>query len=437
MDFAAAAVVNTAPPPARPDATAPDDGPSFRDHMDAERAVEARRTPQAERPDTAATRTEDEEQNNDQAMAAPIVLVAPLVVQIAVAAPAETPAPPLSDIEPAPTAPAASAAPPQMPAPAPAQQPVQQSRQANVAPKDQAKFESPPNVESADGAPLPQASPQTGAADAPAATASQPASAPPSTQALQPSADALAALQVNAQPATKSELDKASREVTPKIEGAVEAKRDTPTSQNVEPTKKQGKPANSQNSVQAKSVEAPFQPAQEVPAPTQAPAQLQAPSSYASSQALQSGADQGAPRAAPAAAQVGREIIRRFNGHNTQFELRLDPPELGRVDVRLEVSRDHRVTATISADTPQALAEMARHARELEQSLQSAGLELADNGLSFDLRQGSGDEREAADESGGAQTAALRFEEEVQTIAPRARPVGFERWRGVRVDVMA
>ena len=78
-----------------------------------------------------------------------------------------------------------------------------------------------------------------------------------------------------------------------------------------------------------------------------------------------------AVRATPAAAQVAREIVRRFDGGNTSFELRLDPPELGRVEVRIEVSRDHRVTAVISADSPQALTELARHARELEQMLQS------------------------------------------------------------------
>jgi flagellar hook-length control protein FliK len=84
--------------------------------------------------------------------------------------------------------------------------------------------------------------------------------------------------------------------------------------------------------------------------------------------------DTGAQRAAPAAAQVGREIIRRFDGGSTSFELRLDPADLGRVEVRMEVTRDHRVTAVITADNPQALTELARNARDLEQQLQSAGL---------------------------------------------------------------
>src|SRR5262249_3415649 len=88
---------------------------------------------------------------------------------------------------------------------------------------------------------------------------------------------------------------------------------------------------------------------------------------------------------APVATQVGGEIIRRFNGQDTSFQLRLDPPDLGRVDVRLDVSRDHRVTAIISADNPQALSDLARGARDLQQALQSAGLDVADDGLRFDL----------------------------------------------------
>lgn len=148
-------------------------------------------------------------------------------------------------------------------------------------------------------------------------------------------------------------------------------------------------------------------------------------------------AETGAQRAAPAAAQVGREIVRRFSGGNTSFELRLDPADLGRVEVRMEVTRDHRVTAVITADNPQALAELARNARDLEQQLQSAGLQLSDNGLSFDLRQGAqgnADEGERSAHARGENNAASVTPE--QQAAPLARPIGIDRWRGVRVDMM-
>jgi flagellar hook-length control protein FliK len=136
------------------------------------------------------------------------------------------------------------------------------------------------------------------------------------------------------------------------------------------------------------------------------------------------------------ASQVGREIIRKFDGENTRFELRLDPPELGRVEVKLEVSRDHRVTAVVAADSPQALAELTRHARDIEQALQSAGLELNENGLSFDLsqrRENLADARDEQSRSGG--DTQTQTQQDTTPIPSRA--LTLDAWRGARVDLVA
>jgi flagellar hook-length control protein FliK len=146
--------------------------------------------------------------------------------------------------------------------------------------------------------------------------------------------------------------------------------------------------------------------------------------------------DAGAQRAAPVAAQVGREIVRRFSGGNTNFELRLDPADLGRVEIRMEVTRDNRVTAVITADNPQALTELARNARELEQQLQSAGLQLSDNGLSFDLRQGAQGGENDDQKNSNARGEGNGVATPEHQAAPLARPIGIDRWRGVRVDMM-
>lgn len=141
-------------------------------------------------------------------------------------------------------------------------------------------------------------------------------------------------------------------------------------------------------------------------------------------------------RAAVPALQVAHEIIRRFDGDTTTFELRLDPPELGRVDIRLDVARDHRVTATVAADNPQALADLVRHARDLEQTLQSAGLTLSEDGLSFDLRQGGERNADAHDANASAGGSAAEGDpKQVEPQPTSARPIGYERWRGVRLDI--
>ncbi len=147
-----------------------------------------------------------------------------------------------------------------------------------------------------------------------------------------------------------------------------------------------------------------------------------------------------AGRTVPVAAQIGREIIRRSASGSTRFEMRLDPPELGRVDVRLEVTRDHRVTAVFSADNPQALSDLSRNARDLQQALQSAGLDLADDGLSFDLSN-SQNQFAQSDRSDSGQRG-----QSTQTNAPETgasdqmqatKPLTLDRWRGSRVDLVA
>jgi flagellar hook-length control protein FliK len=67
------------------------------------------------------------------------------------------------------------------------------------------------------------------------------------------------------------------------------------------------------------------------------------------------------------------------------FDIRLDPAELGRVEVRLELGSDNSVRALLSAERADTLAELQRSARDLEKALAEAGLDLAEDGLSFSL----------------------------------------------------
>jgi flagellar hook-length control protein FliK len=132
---------------------------------------------------------------------------------------------------------------------------------------------------------------------------------------------------------------------------------------------------------------------------------------------------------------VAQQIIRRVQNGATRFDLRLEPPELGRVDVRLEMSRDHRVTALIAADDAGTLQQLMRAAREIEWALQSAGLELSQAGLSFDFAD-RGAAQERSGEGGAAAPLAGAAEDPAAQPAP-ARALVLERWRGARVDLTA
>ncbi len=72
-----------------------------------------------------------------------------------------------------------------------------------------------------------------------------------------------------------------------------------------------------------------------------------------------------------------------------RFEIRLDPIELGRIDVRLDIDRqDGSVRADLVVDRPATLALLQRDAGLLQNALSQAGLD-ASAGISLSLRDGS------------------------------------------------
>jgi flagellar hook-length control protein FliK len=88
---------------------------------------------------------------------------------------------------------------------------------------------------------------------------------------------------------------------------------------------------------------------------------------------------------ASAVLQVQSRIIERFDGRAHRFEVRLDPAELGRVDVRIEIGADRKVHAILAAHDGAALNDLMRGSKALEQALSQAGIDLAEDGLSFQL----------------------------------------------------
>ncbi len=96
---------------------------------------------------------------------------------------------------------------------------------------------------------------------------------------------------------------------------------------------------------------------------------------------------QAAPKAA---VQIYTRFIERFDGRAQRFEVRLDPAELGRVDVRIEVGADKKVHAILAAHDSAALTDLMRGQRALERALSDAGIDLSDAGLQFELAGESG-----------------------------------------------
>lgn len=86
---------------------------------------------------------------------------------------------------------------------------------------------------------------------------------------------------------------------------------------------------------------------------------------------------------------LAADIALRAAGGNSRFEIRLDPAELGRIDVRLEVDKHGNVTSHLTVERPATLDMLRSDAPKLQQALEDAGLKTGDSGLQFSLRDQS------------------------------------------------
>lgn len=94
----------------------------------------------------------------------------------------------------------------------------------------------------------------------------------------------------------------------------------------------------------------------------------------------------------PAAAipQIASEFAAKIKRGATRFEIRLDPPELGRIDVRIDVDKDGRVTSRLMVEKTETLDLLKADQRALERALHDAGFKSDQNTLSFSLKDERG-----------------------------------------------
>lgn len=85
--------------------------------------------------------------------------------------------------------------------------------------------------------------------------------------------------------------------------------------------------------------------------------------------------------------QVAFEIVRQVQAGNSRFQIRLDPPELGRIDVKLDMDANGGVNARLTVERAETLDLMQRDQRALERALAQAGLDSSKTNLEFSLRQ--------------------------------------------------
>lgn len=105
----------------------------------------------------------------------------------------------------------------------------------------------------------------------------------------------------------------------------------------------------------------------------------------------------------PIVQQISVNITKAIADGLDRINIQLRPEELGRVEVRLEVNKNGRVSAQVLVDRPETLELLRNDSRNLEKALQDAGFDTGAGDLSFDLRQ---QEQNGDGEKNGSATAS-------------------------------
>jgi len=104
----------------------------------------------------------------------------------------------------------------------------------------------------------------------------------------------------------------------------------------------------------------------------------------------------------PATEQVKVKLIKAAQGGLDKIKIQLNPSELGKVEVRLEIGSDGAIRGTVIAEKPETMDLLQRDAKQLERALQDAGFKTGGDSLDFQMRGGGTNERQQSGSGNGS-----------------------------------
>lgn len=134
--------------------------------------------------------------------------------------------------------------------------------------------------------------------------------------------------------------------------------------------------------------------------------------------------------------QVNVHVAKGLEAGKDKITINLKPAELGRIEVQMEVARDGRMVATITADNRDTLDLLQRDSRDLAKALQDAGMQTDSGNLQFNLREQANQGRNGRDR-GPSGPARIDNAGDVADSAPAASPYGGGIRADGRVDIRA
>jgi flagellar hook-length control protein FliK len=120
------------------------------------------------------------------------------------------------------------------------------------------------------------------------------------------------------------------------------------------------------------------------------------------------------------------EIAASAKSGKTSFEIRLDPADLGRIDVRIDVDRNGQVTSHLTVEKPETLSMLRQDAPQLQRALDDAGFKTDGSGLQFSLRDqsSSGQNGSGNDTGRNAQRLVISEDDGMPATAIAGRSYG-------------
>lgn len=133
------------------------------------------------------------------------------------------------------------------------------------------------------------------------------------------------------------------------------------------------------------------QPGANAPLPNQAPAQQFAASLPAAPEPATPAEAHSTMsfRADKVAREMGLEIARQVTAGGSELVIRLDPAELGRINIRMSMNEQGQLRAVVAADAPSVIEAIRNDIPELSRALEQAGVRTDSQSFRFD--RGGGD----------------------------------------------
>ena len=118
------------------------------------------------------------------------------------------------------------------------------------------------------------------------------------------------------------------------------------------------------------------------------------------------------------------EIAASAKNGKSNFEIRLDPADLGRIDVRISVDSSGQMTSHLMVEKPETLSMLQQDAPQLQQALNDAGFKTGDSGLQFSLRDQSSSGQNSGNDSNRNAQRLVIAPEDTTPAAPAGRSYG-------------